>query len=135
MAITITRDQREALYQEVMTDLTSARDIVLFLEDGDYDKAREYRQRFEGSVRLLDDIGWEPDDDRDEFPLTMPGHELARLMRRINEASGAMLHIHIVEPDEEREHAARSLLVQTTCGDVLAQIADVALAGEGIDGR
>ncbi len=35
--------------------------------------------------RLLDDLGWEDDPGRDEFTLTMPPADLARLLSRLND--------------------------------------------------
>jgi hypothetical protein len=65
-------------------------------------------------MRLLDDLGWEPDPDpdRDEFELSMPPAQLAR----------ATLHTHIVEAIDEREQAERAVAAQAAYGDLLAQL-------------
>ncbi len=122
MAITISRDQRDAIYQEIMLDLTGVGDIFHALNSDDFAKARQYRRRFEEDMRLLDDLGWEPEREAEEFELTMPGPDLAGALRRLNDSARAMLHTHIVEPIEERRYAERALIAQGAYGDVLAQI-------------
>jgi hypothetical protein len=122
VAITISRQQRDAIYQEIMLDLTGVGDIFHALNGGDYEKAREYRRRFEDDMRLLDDLGWEPGQEADEFELTMPRGDLARALGRLNASAQSMLHTHIVEPIEERRYAERALIAQGAYGDVLAQI-------------
>ncbi len=122
MAITINREQRDAVYQEIMLDLSGVGDIFHALNGDDYEKAREYRRRFEDDMRLLDDLGWEPEQEADEFELTMPRADLARALRRLNASAGSMLHSHIVEPIEERRYAERALVAQGAYGDVLAQL-------------
>ncbi len=122
MAITINREQRDAVYQEIMLDLSGVGDIFHALNGDDYEKAREYRRRFEDDMRLLDDLGWEPERDAYEFELTMPRADLARALRRLSASARSMLHTHIVEPIEERRYAERALVAQGAYGDVLAQL-------------
>ena len=123
VAITINRSERDAIYQEVLTDLTGVGDIDIALRNDDYETARRDRRRCEDDMRLLDDLGWVPDQDRDEFELTMPPDGLARVLERLNASAGATLHSHIVEPNEQREIAERALRAQTAYGNVLAQLA------------
>lgn len=71
-------------------------------------------------ARLLDDLVWEPDPGRDEFTLTMPPADLARLLGRLNDDAGRVVRAHILDPIEEREHAAELLVAQTTYSAALA---------------
>lgn len=77
--IKLNREQREAIYAEVALDLDAVGDLAIVMSKGDYDTARRYRRRFEDDMRLLDDLGWEPEQNRDEFELTMPTADLARV--------------------------------------------------------
>lgn len=124
MAIRIDREQRDAIYSEIMVDLSGTGDICIELDRGDYDSARRHRRRFEDDMRLLDDLGWEPDPDpdRDEFELTVPPGQLARALRSLTRNTRATLHTHIVEPIEEREQAERAVVAQDAYGDLLAQL-------------
>jgi hypothetical protein len=75
-------------------------------------------------MRLLDDIGWEPGQDREEFELSMPRDQLVRALRDLNESAHAALHTDIVEPMERREATVRTLAAQTAYSDILGQAAD-----------
>ena len=130
--ITINRQQRDAIYGELMVDLSSLGDLYLFLHDRDYNKAREYRRRHEQNLRLLDDLGWEVEPDRDEFEITMEPGALADTLRRLNETAGQTIRSHVVEPIEatEAEITLRAVRAQTAYTHVLAQLLGTS-GGEG----
>lgn len=73
-------------------------------------------------ARLLDGLGWEDDPVREEFTLTMPPADLARLLSRLNDDAGHLVRAHVLDPIEEREHAAELLLAQTTYSAALGQL-------------
>lgn len=78
--------ERDALYGEVTMTLDCALDeITGSLKHGRGAPARHYRENAERAMRLLDDLGWGSDDDRDDdrsvFELTMPAGELAAYAR------------------------------------------------------
>ena len=123
-AITINKAQREAIYAEAILALSGTGDIRIELDNGDFDSARRHRRRFEDVMRLLDDIGWEPDATAEDFELTMPRDQLSREMRDLNECAHATLHTDIVEPMERHEATVRTLAAQTAYGDILGQAAD-----------
>lgn len=124
MAIKLSREQREAIYAEVVVDLSGTGDISIELDNGDYDAARRLRRRFEDDMRLLDEIGWEPDPDEDEFELSMPPDQLARALRWLGERARATVHTHVVEPITEHAYIARTVAAQAAYGDLLAQLAE-----------
>jgi hypothetical protein len=129
MGITIGRDQRDAIYQEIALDLNGLTDLWTEFDRGNFDRARELRTRFALDMRLLDDIGWEPDQGRDEFELTMAGVDLAAVVSYLIDQTGAILRTHIVEPIEQAPHAERSVRAQTAFGSILAQLAQ----GKAVD--
>src|SRR5690606_69086 len=96
MAITINRQQREAIYQEVVLDLNGLTDLWTEFDDGNFDRARELRDRFVLDMRLLDDLGWEPEVEGEAFELTMDGVDLAAVVSRLIEQTGAIIHTQIV---------------------------------------
>jgi hypothetical protein len=130
MAVKINQAQREAIYAEAILALSGTGDIRIELDNLDFESARRHRRRFEDVMRMLDDIGWEPDATADGFELTMPRDQLIRAVRDLNESAGATLHTDIVEPMERREATVRTLAAQTAYGDVLAQAADADKARE-----
>jgi hypothetical protein len=135
MAITIDRDQRDAMYQEVVLDLNGLTDLWTEFDADNYDRAKELRQRFVFDMRLLDDLGWEPEQERDEFVLTMDGVDLAWVVSHLIVQTGAILHTHIVEPIERTPHAERSVRAQTALGSILGQLAQGRAADEQAGGR
>jgi len=48
---------------------------------------------------VLADIGWKPSEDREEFELTMPPHDLTEVLRRLHEEAEKLL----VESPGERQ--------------------------------
>jgi hypothetical protein len=121
--IKLSREQRDAIYAEVTLDLDGVGDLAIAMKKADYATARRYRQRFEDDMRLLDDLGWEPEQNRDEFELTMPTADLARVIGYFNRLLGSSVEAHLAEPEEARRHAAQAVAVQTTLASVLAQAA------------
>lgn len=130
MAVKVGREQRDAIHAEVMGVLTGTGDVYLELERGDYEAARRLRRRFEDAMRLLDDLGWEPDAAGEEFELSMPARDLARAVRLLGANAAATLQSQIVEPIEQGESTLRAIAAQTACGDVLAQLAAADANGE-----
>ena len=131
MAITINREQRDAMYQEVALDLNGLTDLWTEFNDGNYERAKELRQRFFFDLRLLDDLGWEPDQgDRGEFELTMDALDLAWIVSHLIAQTGAIIHTHIVEPIERTPHAERSVKAQSALGSILGQLAQGKAADE-----
>lgn len=84
------------MHQEVTLDLNGLTDLWTEFNDGNYERAKELRQRFFFDLRLLDDLGWEPDpeEDRDEFELTMDGLDLAWIVSHLIAQTGAIIHPH-----------------------------------------
>lgn len=123
MAIAIDRDQRDAMYQEVVLDLNGLTDLWAEFDAGNFERAKELRQRFVLDLRLLDDLGWEPEQETEAFELTMDGVDLAAVVSHLITQTGAIIHTHIVEPIERTPHAERSVKAQGAFGSILAQLA------------
>lgn len=82
MAIKITQEHRNAIYGELLVDLTGTGEIYLHIQNGDYGDAQETRRRYEENMRLLDDLGWHPDAEADEYEITMDADDLTHALRR-----------------------------------------------------
>jgi hypothetical protein len=80
-------------------------------------------------MRLLDDLGWEPEQEADEFELTMDGVDLAWVVSHLIVQTGAIIHTHGVEPIERTPHAERSVKAQSALGSILGQLAQ----GKAVD--
>jgi hypothetical protein len=57
MAITITREARDTIYEEVLIELSASGDIWAEMQSGDYEAAERTRRRLADDMRLLDDLG------------------------------------------------------------------------------
>ena len=97
---TINKEQRDGLYELVRHHLYSIEDLwIAFGRSRDYATAERLALEFGEDFRLLADIGWAADDDRERFELTMPPLDLTELLRRLRAEAEKVL----VESGTERE--------------------------------
>jgi hypothetical protein len=80
----INAEQRRGLYELVRNDLGGIGDVAIALEEkGDVATAERLGRKFAEDLRLLEDLGWHPEDERQAFALTMAGGELTKLLDRL----------------------------------------------------
>jgi hypothetical protein len=123
--VTIAAEQREAIYGYVHDRLSALGDVWKSIEREDYATAERVGGEFRQDFHLLDALGWQPQDERDEFSLTLPVDDLASLLIRLREdAIGA-----VSETPEQRETTeaeerfkARSHLIRETCEGLLREL-------------
>ena len=97
---TIDRDQREGLYELIRNHLGGIGDVWIALEDNeDFATAERLGLEFGEDFRLLYDIGWRPNEERDAFELTMPAHDLMEVLKRLHDEADTDL----LESGTERE--------------------------------
>ena len=119
--IKISRAGRDAIYEEVMADLTGIDGVMLAISDRDFEKADVLGRRFSDDLQLiLDGLRWaDGPTGRGEIILRVPDDVLRRVMARIKGRA---------EQQDERDEAERAIerdrarLVSTTCDEVLAAI-------------
>jgi hypothetical protein len=121
---TIARDQRDGLYELVRNHLGSIEDFWVALErTEDFAAAEQLGLEFAEDFRLLEDIGWGEEEERERFELTMPVHDLAELLRRLHREAFEVLAESSTEAQAAREDAATSRRFQLgyrACEAVLA---------------
>jgi len=136
--VCITRSQRDALRNEVLTSLTGVGDIYMLLNQNDWLGAMEHRERFDRDFQMLDQLGWHPEDEQDTYTLDMAPHHLAAFashyLARIDGclADGAqtLLHGDLIPtdpgdlPEEEARQQVRDridldLEIRTVCKSIL----------------
>jgi len=123
---TIDRDQRDGLYELVRHHLYSIEDLwIAFGRSRDFATAERLGIEYGEDFRLLADIGWATDDDRESFELTMPPHDLVEVLRRLRGEAERVL----VESGTERESKeadaetdARFQLGLDACEEVLVDL-------------
>jgi hypothetical protein len=132
--ITIRRDQRAGLYELIRNHLGSIEDFWIALErTRDFAKAERLGLEFSEDFRLLEDIAWHPNDERETFDLTMPAADLMELLMRLNGEAVTILVASGSEAQSSREDAEtdrRFQLGHQTCETVLASL-DSPGKGEG----
>lgn len=97
---TITKEQRDGLYELVRHHLYSIDDLwVAFGRSRDYATAERLGLEFGEDFRLLADIGWAATNDRESFELTMPPFDLIEVLRRLRTEAEKVL----IESGTERE--------------------------------
>jgi hypothetical protein len=129
MTVTITRAQRDALYEEMLTDLTAVGDIYLALNNGDGARARRLWRRFEPELRLLEQLGWNPVEPLERFTIDLPHEVLVRALGVLQDRAEHAVGEHLDEPAESLQIAQRALQALGACRGALSQLAD-AQAGE-----
>lgn len=100
LTTTITKEQRVGIYELVRNHLGGIGDVWIALEENeDFATAERLGIEFGEDFRLLDDIGWRPREDREEFELAMPPDDLAELLKRLHDEAERLL---VESPSERR---------------------------------
>jgi hypothetical protein len=120
---TINREQRNGLYELVRNHLGSVGDLWSALEsDEDFATAERLGLEFGEDFELLKDIGWAKDDDRGEFEIRMPPHDLMELLQRLQGEAGMVLGGWAEEDREDVESKERFRRGYDACEKVLADL-------------
>jgi hypothetical protein len=126
--IRITKDQRDALYEQVRNHLASIGDLWLALEPNeDYATAERLAIEFSEDFRLMADLGWNPEDQRDRVALTMLPHDLMEVVRRLrDEAKGGLgdAEVEMRSRDEVGSQAEAFRAARQTCELILDALTD-----------
>lgn len=137
MARHIGRDARDALYHAVRGDLRFIGAIAEALDESRYRTAEILGARYRAELRMLEDLGWGPDEPRARFELTLPDAQLARsLLRLLNHTTREALdRPHRTGEDDDPEWTAlvaRNQTLVSVCGELLQDVSPdiVASAGE-----
>lgn len=126
--LTLTPGQRSALYEQVRLHVSAISDLWLALErNHDYETAKRLGREFNEDFRLLDDLGWHPDDRRPEFELTIPAEDLTRILGRLrSEADGGLTPTGAERESKEQEERVELGFrrARDVCDDLLAGLAN-----------
>ena len=122
MGLTITAEQRDALYDQLLDRLSGIGDIEIAIDAKNYDTAERLGREFSDDLRLLlDDLGL-GEGSGEPVELSSPPAVLRRVLPRLRELAEA----HAAALDEEVAEAAelksRNRLVADACKTVLAEL-------------
>lgn len=122
--IAIDRKQRDAIYEDVVSLLSTTGDIYADLLHDDVGRAKRRRVEFERGAKLLDDLGWQRDVSGDSFELTQPADELGRLLRLLRDDSAGGMAASLFEQQDEQESAQRQAFALATYVGLLRQLGE-----------
>jgi hypothetical protein len=95
----IIREERDPLYQQILSHLSALDDLRMALEEENFERAQRLGIEFGDDLRLLEDLGWGPSGPARDIQLTMPPEQLHRVFTRLRADAEAL------RQDEEREKA------------------------------
>jgi hypothetical protein len=121
-SIKIAAHQRDALYELLRDRISAVGDIWTALDrNEDYATAERLATRFGEDFRLMRDLGWDPNDNRETVELTVPPLDLMRIAKRLrDDARGGIAGL-----EEERDSVGPPefiegfRVVRETCEEIL----------------
>lgn len=126
MPLSITRVQRDAIYEAVVDHLSGIGDVWIVLQDGDYATATRLGREFADDLRLLESLGWAPSTDRETVARTVPPAELTRTLERLHRHAASSLGMYVSRPKNDEEIAQRDVAASGAVGEILSRLADPA---------
>lgn len=119
---TLTSEQRNALYDEILVRLTGIGDVLTVIESGEFDKAERLADEFADYLRLLvDDLGW-GEMRSGTVELDSPPELVRRTAQRLRllaeDGDGEMEEARTSIQEWDR----RSELVRRTCDQLLEEL-------------
>jgi hypothetical protein len=122
MSLTISAEQRDALYDQILDRLSGIGDIEIAIKAGKFEIAERLGREFSDDLRLLvEDVGFGESDGK-PVALTTPPDVLERILPRMREAAEKLSASQEDELAEAREMRDRSRLVAQACTSVLDEL-------------
>jgi hypothetical protein len=109
--VTLTREHRDAIYEEIESVVHLGDDLPIYLADGEFDPSdRDWLKAFSWKtgvcVRLLDQLGWQRQGDRDSYELEVD-QNCARFMEDLDSRARGALKDDSRDAAEDRAAYAR----------------------------
>jgi hypothetical protein len=121
--LTITRAQRDAIYDAVINHLTGIGDVWMCVDREDFATAKRLGRQFAQDLRLLADLGWTEAIDRETVDLTVAPDELADALARLHKDAAGSLADYVSRPKLDEELAQRDVAVSDALGEILSELA------------
>jgi hypothetical protein len=115
--LTITRAQRDAIYELVINHLSGIGDVWISVDRREYASAKRMGREFAEDLRLLEDLGWAETIDCKTVRLTVPARELTRTLARLHKGATGWLGAYLSRPKDEEKLAQRDLAASEALGD------------------
>lgn len=125
MSVTISGEQRDALYEQILVRLSGIGDVWLAVCAENYDDAGRLGREYSDDLRVLsDDLGW-GEGRSTSIELTTPPDVLRRVLGRLRDAALGHSASQAQEWAEAREEEERNRLVTEVCRSLLADLEGV----------
>jgi hypothetical protein len=120
--ITISGEERNALFNQIADRLTGIDVVYTSLEVRDWETAQRVGQEFADLLRFLcEDIGWGEGGD-DVYVLTSPPNVLQRVIGFVHKAALADREVHERERDEAGDDVTEAKQLQEMCERILGSV-------------
>lgn len=125
MAVTITADQRDALYDRILDRLSGIGDVWLAADSEDFATADRLGREYSDELRLvLDDLGWGDGPEGGSIELESSPQVLRRVFARLRDTSASERAAQATSWAESRKLDERNRLVSEACAHVLRELGD-----------
>jgi hypothetical protein len=121
--LTISRVQRNTIYEVVVNHLTAIGDVWICVDRREYADAKRLGREFAEDLRLLEDLGWAENIDCETVSLTQPLEELTSALARVHRDASGSRGTYVSRPKNEEEHAQRDLAASEALGEILGRLA------------
>jgi hypothetical protein len=123
MAVTITAEQRDALYDRILDRLSGIGDVWLAANSKDFAAADRLGREYSDELRLvLDDLGWGDGSGSDSLELESPPDVLRRVFARLRDTTATEREAQATSWAESRKLEERNRLVGEACTNVLREL-------------
>jgi hypothetical protein len=120
--VSISGEQRDALYTELLALLSGIDDVRLAIEEEDFERADRLAREFSSYLRLIfEDLGWGSHRPV-SVELTMPPDLLRQTLSRLREQAAERYEQERPEQEAFRARWEHTALVRSTCDEVLGQL-------------
>jgi hypothetical protein len=116
--LTLTREERNALQNALIVDLVELSDGLNL--DGDFGTKLPVEPEMRDALRLLDDLGWEPEDTAESYAITMDQEPLIATLSRLAATAEASLRAGY-----DPEYADEDLDCWATCRRLLQHLDEI----------
>ena len=98
MSLTISREQRDAIYELVVDHLSGIGDVWIELNNRDPATSKRLARAFVEDLHLLNDLGWDETLDSERVTLTMAPGELVRTLAWLHREAAGALRTYVSRP-------------------------------------
>jgi hypothetical protein len=123
VGVTITAEQRDALYDRILDRLSGIGDVWLAAKSQDFATAERLGREYSDELRLvLDDLGWGDGPDSGPVDLESSPDVLRRVFARLRDTTATERKAQATGWAESRNLEERNRLVSEACANVLREL-------------